>query len=102
MHYHILVKENYPLTLVANPGPQMLFEIKYDTSLFETAPIRQMSNYLETLLNALSQSNVWQQTLGEVLERTHAEQQLKEESKAKQVRSQMLKQVKRKAVTGVG
>lgn len=102
MHYHILVKENYPLTLVANPGPQLLFEIKYDTSLFETAPIRQMSNYLETLLNALSQSNVWQQTLGEVLERTHAEQQLKEESKAKQVRSQMLKQVKRKAVTGVG
>jgi hypothetical protein len=59
-----------------------------------------MSNHLETLLNALSQSDVWQQTLSEVLERTNAEQQVNEERKIKQVGSQMLKQVKRKVVTG--
>lgn len=100
IHSVILVKESYPLTLAADPGPQLLLELKYDTSLFDAVTIRHMSNHLETLLNALSQSNAWQQTLGEVLERTHAEQQVNEERKVKQVRSQMLKQVKRKVVTG--
>jgi hypothetical protein len=78
----------------------MLLEIKYDTALFDAATIRHMSKHLETLVNVLSQSDVWQQTLGEVLERTHAEQQVDEERKVKEVRSQMLKQVKRKVVTG--
>ena len=100
IRYVILVKESYPLTLAADPGPQLLLELKYDASLFDAVTIRHMSNHLETLLNALSQSNVWQQTLGEVLERTHAEQQVNEERKVKRVRSQMLKQVKRKVVTG--
>ena len=100
IRYLILAKESYPLMLVADPGSELLLEIKYDTALFEAATIRQMSNHLETLLNALSQSNVWQQTLGEVLERTHTEQQVNEERKVKQVRSEMLKQVKRKVVTG--
>ena len=97
IRYLILVKESYPLTLAADPGSQLLVEIKYDTSLFDAAVIRHMTKHLETLLNALSQSNVWQQTLAEVLERTHAEQQVNEERK---VSSQMLKQVKRKVVTG--
>jgi len=100
IRYLIFVKESYPLTLAADPGSQLLLEIKYDTSLFDAATIRHMSKHLETLLNALSQSNVWQQTLGEVLERTNAEQQVNEERKVKEVRSQMLKQVKRKVVTG--
>lgn len=101
IRYLVLVKESYPLTLVAEPGSQLLLEIKYDNSLFDAATIRRMSKHLETLLtNVLSQSNVWQQTLGEVLERTHAEQQVNEERKVKQVRFQMLKQVKRKVVTG--
>jgi non-ribosomal peptide synthetase component F len=100
IRYLILVKENYPLTLAADPGAQLLLEIKYDTSLFEAATIGHMSNHLETLLNALSQSDVWQQTLGDVLERTHAEQQVNDERKVKEVRSQLLKQVKRKVVTG--
>jgi len=95
-----LIKESYPLTLAAHPGPQMLLEIKYDTSLFDAVIIRHMSKHLETFINALSQSNVWQQTLGEVLERTHAEQQVNEERKVKEARSQLLKQVKRKVVTG--
>lgn len=100
VEYLILAKESYPLMLMADPGSELLLEIKYDTSLFEAATIRHMSNHLETLLNALSQSNVWQQTLGEVLERTRAEQQVNEERKIKQVRSQLLKQVKRQVVTG--
>ena len=100
IRYLIIAKESYPLMLAADPGSELLLEIKSDASLFEAATIRHMSNHLETLLNALSQSNVWQQTLGEVLERTHAEQQVNEERKVKQVRSQMLKQVKRKVVTG--
>ena len=100
IRYRILVKESYPLTLAADPGPQLLLEIKYDTSLFYAAVIRHMSKHLETFINALSQINVWQQTLGEVLERTHAEQQVNEERKVKEVRSQLLKQVKRKVVTG--
>jgi hypothetical protein len=101
IRYLILVKESYPLTLAADPGTQMLLEIKYDTSLFDAATISQMSKHLETLLiNTLAQSDVWEQTLGEVLERTHAEQQVNEERKVKQARSQMLKQVKRKVVTG--
>ena len=102
VHYLILVKESYPLTLAADPGSHLLLEIKYDTSLFDDGTIRRMSKHLETLLtNTFSQSNVWQQTLGEVLERTQAEQQVNEERKVKQVRSEMLKQVKRKVVTGV-
>lgn len=100
IRYLIIVKESYPLTLAVDPGSQLLLEIKYDTSLFDAATIRQMSKHLETLVNVLSQSDVWQQTLGEVLERTHAEQQVNEERKVKEVRSQMLKQVKRKVVTG--
>jgi len=100
IRYLIIVKESYPLTLAADPGSELLLEIKYDTSLFDAATIRYMSRHLETLVKALLQSNVWQQTLGEVLERTHAEQQVNEERKVKQVRSQMLKQVKRKVVTG--
>jgi hypothetical protein len=100
IRYRILVRESYPLTLAADPGPQLLLEIKYDTSLFYAATIRHMSKHLETFVNALSQSNVWQQTLGEVLERTHAEQQVSEERKVKEVGSQLLKQVKRKVVTG--
>ena len=100
IEYLILAKESYPLMLMADPGSELLLEIKYDTSMFEAATIRQMSDHLETLLNALSQSNVWQQTLGKVLERTRAEQQVNEERRVKEVRSQMLKQVKRQVVTG--
>ena len=100
IRYLIIAKESYPLMLAADPASELLLEIKYDTSLFEAATIRHISNHLETLLNALSQSNVWQQTVSEVLERTHAEQQVNEERKVKQVRSQMLKDVKRKVVTG--
>jgi len=102
IRYRILVRESYPLTLAADPGPQLLLEIKYDTSLFYAANIRHLSKHLETFINALSQSNVWQQTLGELLERTHVEQQVNEERKVKEVRSQLLKQVKRKVVTGAG
>jgi hypothetical protein len=95
----ILVKESYPLTLAVEPGSQMLLEIKYDNSLFDDATIRQMSKHLEALVgNVLSVGNVWQQTLGEVLERTHAEQQSNEERKVKLVRRELLKQVKRKVV----
>ena len=98
----ILVKESYPLTLAVEPGSQLLLEIKYDNALFDAATIRQMSKHLETLAhNVFSQSDVWQQRLGEVLERTHAEQQSNEERKVKLVRHQMLKQVKRKVVTRI-
>ena len=100
IEYLILANENYPLMLAADPGSELLLKIKYDTSLFEAATIRHMSSHLEILLHAFSQSNVWQQTLGEVLEGTHAEQQVNEERKVKHARSQMLKQVKRQVVTG--
>ncbi len=100
VRYFVLVKESYPLTLAADPGSQMLLEIKYDSALFDAGTITQISKHLETLLtNVFSQSNVYQQTLGEVLERTHAEQQVNEEREVKQVRGQMLKQAKRKIVT---
>jgi non-ribosomal peptide synthetase component F len=96
----VLVKESYPLTLVVEPHFQLLLEIKYDSSLFDAATISQMSKHLETLLtNVFSQTNVWQQPLGEVLERTHAEQQVTEEHHVKKVRVQLLKRVKRKIVT---
>lgn len=100
VRYLILVKESYPLTLAADPGRQMYLEIKYDASLFDPATIARLSKDLEALLDAFSQTNVWQQTLGEVLERTHAEQQVDKERKVKEVRSLMLKQVRRKAITG--
>jgi condensation domain-containing protein len=94
------IKESYPMTLMAAPGTQLRMEIKYDNSLFDAATIGQMSEHLETLLhNVLSRHNVWQQTLGEVLERARAEREGNEERKVKQVRVQMLKQVKRKLVT---
>ncbi len=100
--YLILVKESYPLTLAADPGSRLVLDIKYDTSLFEAATIRQLSKHLETLINVFSQNDIWQQTVGEVLERSQAEQQVNEERQVKQARSQMLKQVKRKALTGTG
>ena len=87
------------MTLEVEPGSQLLLHLKYDTSLFDAATIRHMSEHLHTLLhNVLSLGNVWQQTLGEVLERTHAEQQVNEERKAKEFRWQMFKQMKRKVV----
>ena len=95
------LKESYPMTLEVEPGSQLLLQIKYDTSLFHATTIRHMSEHLQTLLhNVCSLSNVWQQTLGEVLERTHAEQQVNEERKVKEFRFQMLKKVKRKVVSG--
>lgn len=100
VRYLILVKESYPLTLAADPGRQMYLEIKYDAALFDAATIGRLSKDLEALLDAFSQADVWRQTLGEVLERTHAEQQVHKERKVKEVRSQMLKQVKRKAIIG--
>ena len=93
------IRESYPMTLEVEPGSQLLLHLKYDTSLFDAATIRHMSEHLHTLLhNVLSLGNVWQQTLGEVLERTHAEQQVNEERKAKEFRWQMFKQMKRKVV----
>jgi non-ribosomal peptide synthetase component F len=95
------IKESYPMTLEVEPGSQLLLNLKYDTSLFDAATIRHMSEHLQTVLNnVLSLGNVWQQTLGEVLERTHAEQQDKEERKVKEFRVQTLKKVKRKVVSG--
>jgi surfactin family lipopeptide synthetase C len=94
------IKESYPMTLMAAPGAQLRMEIKYDNSLFDATTIGHMSEHLEMLLhNVLSQSNVWEQTLGEVLARTHAEQQVNEKRKVKQVRVEMLKNVKRKTVS---
>ena len=84
-----------------DPGSQLLLITKYDTCLFDAATIRQMSEHLQTFLhNVGSMSNVWQQPLGEVLQRTQAEQQVNEERKVKEYRFQMLKKVKRKVVTG--
>jgi non-ribosomal peptide synthetase component F len=95
------IKESYPMTLEVEPGSQLLLHLKYDTSLFDAATIRHMSEHLQTLLqDVFALSNVWQQTLGEVLERTHAEQQVNEERKVKEFRFQSLKNVKRKVVSG--
>src|SRR6185369_9122095 len=95
------IKQTYPLSLEVDPGSQLLLITKYDTSLFDAATIRQMSEHLQTFLhNVVSMSNVWQQPLGEVLQRTQAEQQVNEERKVKEYRFQMLKKVKRKVVTG--
>ena len=94
-----LVTESYPMTLVAEPGSQLLLEIKYDSSLFDAATIARISGHLEILLhNALTQPNVWHQTVREILDRTNTEQQLNEQRTLKKVRFQMLKQVKRKIV----
>ena len=95
------IKESYPVTLEVEPGSQLLLNIKYDNSLFDPATIREMSQHLEILLhNVLAVGDVWQQRLGDVLARTHAQQQVNEEREAKQFRGERLKQVKRKVVTG--
>ena len=96
---HYLIKESYPMTLVVEPGTQLLLEVKYDSSLFDVATIARISGHLEILLrNVLTQRNVWQQTVREILDRTNTEQQLNDDRRLKQVRFQMLKDVKRKIV----
>jgi len=47
---HTLERTNYPLTVVAVPGSQMLLRISYDRRRFEAATIRRMLGHLETLL----------------------------------------------------
>jgi len=94
-----LIRESYPMTLVAEPGAQLLLEIKYDNALFDAGTVARISGHLEILLrNALTQRNVWESTLGEILDRANDEQQHDEERRLKEVRLQMLKQVRRKTV----
>jgi non-ribosomal peptide synthetase component F len=94
-----LIRESYPMTLVAEPGAQLLLEIKYDNSMFDAGAIARISEHLELLFrNILTQRNVWHSALQEILDRTHTEQRLNDETRLREVRFQKLKQVKRKTV----
>ncbi len=44
---------NFPLTVVAVPGEEMLIKISYDAQLFDPATIQRMMSHLSTLLEAM-------------------------------------------------
>ncbi|MCV3211983.1 amino acid adenylation domain-containing protein [Plectonema radiosum NIES-515] len=55
---------NYPLTVVAVPGEQLLIKISYDTVRFEEDAIARMLGHLQTIFSAIVENP--QQTVGEL------------------------------------
>ncbi|MBR8841048.1 MAG: amino acid adenylation domain-containing protein, partial [Stigonema ocellatum SAG 48.90 = DSM 106950] len=55
---------NYPLTLVAVPGDELLVKISYDTVRFEEDTIKRMLGHLQTIFSAIVENP--QQTVGEI------------------------------------
>ena len=62
---------NYPLTVVAVPGDELLVKISYDTSRFESDTIGRMLGHLQTIFLAIADNP--QQALGEIPLLTQAE-----------------------------
>ncbi len=50
---HSIEQTNYPLTVVAAPGKQLLVKISYDTSRFDDAAIARMLGHFQTLLEGI-------------------------------------------------
>ena len=50
---HSIEQTNYPLTVVASPGKQLLVKISYDTSRFYDAAITRMLGHFQTLLEGI-------------------------------------------------
>ncbi len=50
---HSIEQTNYPLTVVASPGKQLLVKISYDTSRFDDAAITRMLGHFQTLLEGI-------------------------------------------------
>ena len=50
---HSIEQTNYPLTVVAAPGKQLLVKIRYDTSRFDDAAIARMLGHFQTLLQGI-------------------------------------------------
>ncbi|GAB1538793.1 hypothetical protein NUACC21_14570 [Scytonema sp. NUACC21] len=65
-------RNNYPLTLIAQPGVQLSLRLIYDTQRFENASITRMVGHLQTLLQGLVSNS--DQKLSELPLLTAAEQ----------------------------
>ncbi|MBN3921604.1 condensation domain-containing protein, partial [Nostoc sp. NMS4] len=50
---HSIEQTNYPLTVVAAPGKQLLVKISYDTSRFDDGAIARMLGHFQTLLEGI-------------------------------------------------
>ncbi len=50
---HSIEQTNYPLTVVAAPGKQLLVKISYDTSRFDDAAIARLLGHFQTLLEGI-------------------------------------------------
>ncbi|AUT01014.1 non-ribosomal peptide synthetase [Nostoc sp. CENA543] len=50
---HAIEQTNYPLTIIAIPGQQLLVRISYDTSRFDDGAIARLLGHFQTLLTAI-------------------------------------------------
>jgi non-ribosomal peptide synthetase component F len=48
-------RTNYPLTLVVIPDEKLVFEVMYDTGLFDGAAVRRLMGHLESLLRGMAE-----------------------------------------------
>lgn len=85
-------QNNYPLTVVAVPGDELLIEIRYDTLRFEEDKIGWMLGHLQTILSAIVENPL--QTVGEIpLLKESDKQELSKKSlkKLKQIKRNLIK-----------
>ena len=53
-HLRLLEGSNYPLSILADPGEELLLKIQYDCHRFESATIMHMLGHLKTLLEGIA------------------------------------------------
>jgi non-ribosomal peptide synthase protein (TIGR01720 family) len=96
------IRNNFPLTVRAVPGPQLLLKILYDSGRFDSAAVARILTYFEALLRKIvTQPEVRLAELIEKLAEADRQYQSLREKELKESRRQKLKNIRRKTVSEV-
>ncbi len=95
-----IIRNNFPFTVRAVPGQQLLLKVLYDTSRFDAATVDRTLKHLEALLgNIVAQPEARLAQLLERLAEADGQYQSMREEEFKKFRRQSLKNIKRKAIS---
>lgn len=98
-NYSSFGKMNYPLYIDILPRTQLLMDVAYDSSYFETASIAKVSQHLKRLLCIFpTQPNITVKTLLKTIKESDKQQEFINKNLRQQVHKQNLKTIKREVI----
>jgi len=91
---------NYPLTVTAIPGSELLLQVNYNCHHFDATTVSRILGHFEVLLrNIVTQRDARLNDLEEILAQAERQQRIIERQERKEANLQRLKKIRRKAIS---